>query len=223
MHNAPNFPPGQIVPLLERDQRSMTSLVLRPLRGSSGTGSSKSFIQPSDPKATASDEYLDLRFWYSQHPTEEEILTLAQGLKSLMRDEGISAHRITWVGLQTRSKDLTQISKEKWKWLARRPAPEKLMSETTSFLNSVHLPPSPEEGKQIVVLDEEPHEDPKIQPLSVSGRASLGLGWNWTISFSMWEPHVATALSIIILSVSGYMFLIHFELFLPDAMESCRD
>jgi hypothetical protein len=39
----------------------------------------------------------------------------------------------------------------------------------------------------------------------------------------MWEPHVATALSIIILSVSGYMFLIHFELFLPDAMESCRD
>jgi hypothetical protein len=131
MHDAPNFPRDQFVPVLERDHPCDQRLVLAPQPKGSDHVQSESVTSESGNEETTED-FLDLRFWYSKRPDEEEINNLAESLKKLIRDQKINARRIGWLGLRNldglRNDHIARSAAERWVKLAlhsprRKPAP----------------------------------------------------------------------------------------------------
>jgi len=112
----------QLVPVGECNEPCDQRLILAP---------APILSEPNFPIATTStstiDElpqnFVDLRFWYSNSPSEREVESLARRFMKLMRDQIIGAHRIEWRGLknvdQVRSEKLVRPAAEKWLSLAR--------------------------------------------------------------------------------------------------------
>lgn len=118
MNEAPEFPKGQFVPLLERGEPCDQRLVLAPQSTS---------IEPTSPASTASNylneplrNYMDLRFWFPSRPNEEHVANLAKRLKQLMLDGSIGARRIrleglTNIDLEPHEKHIARVAVNKWK------------------------------------------------------------------------------------------------------------
>lgn len=119
MRDAPHFPKGQFVPLLERGEPCDQRLVLAAQFTAPDTNS------PASTTSSYIDEplirnYMDLRFWFPSRPNEEQVANLAQRLKKLMLDESIGARRIRWQGLKNvdlerRDLDIARTTVNKWK------------------------------------------------------------------------------------------------------------
>jgi hypothetical protein len=122
MNEAPFFPRDQYVPVYERDEPCDQRLVLAPLP--TGSEANSPLSTPSHrTKSEIPQNYLDLRFWYSERPDEDDIENLADRLKRLMRDQTIRARRVGWRGfgnieLERNELELARPALEKWMSLA---------------------------------------------------------------------------------------------------------
>jgi hypothetical protein len=125
MNEAPFFPRDQYVPVYERDEPCDQRLVLAPLP--TGSEANSPLSTPSHrTKSEVPQNYLDLRFWYSEPPDEDDIQNLADRLKRLMRDQTIRARRIGWrvlgnIELERNELELARPAVEKWMAVALGP------------------------------------------------------------------------------------------------------
>jgi hypothetical protein len=97
MTEAPEFPRKQSVLVMERDDPCDQRLVLSPLP-SPMNGLSATLSHDLD---ELPQNYVDLRFWYSNRPDGVEIENLANRLKRLMKAKNIDARCVSFLGLKS--------------------------------------------------------------------------------------------------------------------------
>jgi hypothetical protein len=120
---APKFPAKQFVPLIQQDESRDQQLVIAPFTTDSNTMSPKIAIS----SRASNEASLDLRFWYPNHPDEEEIKKLAHHLRKILEEESISASRIGWLILKKRPGQTSKNAVEKWRTVIIKNTPVETM------------------------------------------------------------------------------------------------
>jgi hypothetical protein len=111
--DAPRFPPHQHALLMERGEDETScfrKLVLAPLPKPGEKDERQ--LPPTREKAESQiKHYLDLRFFYDNPPTKDEILYLSGSLKEMIANERITARHIGWLKMT----DIVKNSIDQWK------------------------------------------------------------------------------------------------------------
>jgi len=129
--HAKGFPRDQVVRIIDRGDPSDHRLVLAPVPLRSNLA--KSEPVPSRPPVTRPKKFIDLRFWYTKCPDEDEVNALSSRMKQLLNNEHIKADRVGWVRLG--NVDQVRNVVEKWRRLPPR--------QSTPTLPRLAIPPSP--------------------------------------------------------------------------------
>ncbi|CAM6001943.1 unnamed protein product [Sphagnum balticum] len=130
---AKDFPKHQVVRIIDRGGPCNYQLILAaaPVRYDLANPEAMS----PRPHVTRPKKFIDLRFWYTKFPEEDEVKELSDRLKQLMHSEHIKAVRVGWLRLGDFDQDQVKNIVEKWRGLRRR--------RSTTTLTQLSIPHSP--------------------------------------------------------------------------------
>jgi hypothetical protein len=111
-NEAPDFPRKKQTPILkQRFEESDRRLMLAPIpREGENRGS---IYRPPVQELDALKQSIDLRFFFDEPPTDEDVRRLSTALKELIEARTITATRIGWAGLSTR--DIVRAAAMRWR------------------------------------------------------------------------------------------------------------
>ena len=140
---APNFPPHQVPVQCDRDKPSLRKIVISPLLKHGNRQKEKAAKKSSVPAERL--EFLDLRVLLSHHPTEEDITSIAQTLRSLLRTKSMpAAQHIAWGKFSVIEGPIPQFPAiargvsfaQKWRKITRKKIPTQSGLDTKEDFNS---------------------------------------------------------------------------------------
>jgi len=103
---APRFPDDQYPVLNERHEFSLKKIIIAPLP-KDGERTESPTLRSADSQVDAPSDCLDIRVMLTRHPKEDDIKSLCNALKPLIRDEDIPVQSFAWGGLN-QDHNLTQ-------------------------------------------------------------------------------------------------------------------